>query len=212
MCVLSLFVALAATTALGVEKVSDNRWIDGDNEERGRSFSRNRVGLGLGFRIDDLEYFTYTPTYQGRFFRYLNPSFALVGTLEYNNYSKFSSRISVSSAAFGAGVRYETSARRLAPLVEAGIWIPHYWGTSYGWKLHDWGPGLRLAVGCAVNLGREVALDLSLSQILNHINSDIEARLPGAPCPPGVICDYYDGAPDGAYNASALEALIRIGL
>ena len=180
------------------------------------SVPRYQLGFGLGYRLDAFEKETYTPTVQARFFRYFSSEVAFVGTFAYNNLQRLKYETSFRTAAFGLGVRVEPPFHTLLPMVEAGFWFPYYWGTSRGWDIHAWGPGLRVGAGYRLGLGRGMTCDITISQVLNHTRSDVEIASPAldAPCPEGVDCDhaYYSGAPDEVYNSTAIELLLRFRL
>jgi len=207
------FLALAAMGSYAQGGLEDDEFGKGS---RIISVPRYQLGFGLGYRLDALEKETYTPTFQARFFRYFSSELALVGTLEYNNLSRLKYETSFRTAAFGLGVRVEPPFRTLLPMVELGFWIPYYWGTSRGWDIHAWGPGLKVGAGYRVGLGKGMTCDLTISQVLNHVRDEVEVISPAslAPCPEGVDCEhaYYSGPPDDVYNATAIELLLRFGL
>lgn len=211
----------AATLLLLALVVSDAKGQSDDEFDTGDkvlSVPRYQIGFGLGYRIDEADEETLTPSFQGRFFRYFSSELALVGTLEFNNLTRIKNGTSFRTAALGVGIRAEPPVRKLLPMVELGFWFPYYWGTYRGWDIHDWGPGLRVGAGYRLGLGRGLVCEVNLSQILNHVRTDYTVASPSAdaPCPPGVDCDYdysHRGSPpDGAYNATAVELLLRLAL
>ena len=209
---------LSAAVALGDDRGYQGQDWGNDHANRDNSGfpePRYQMGLGLGYRIDDLDSYDYTPTFKLQIVDYLSKELALTGLVTYTNHTRLEDEISYRSVAFGLGVRLQPPRRTLLPHVEAGLWVPHYSGIRRGRRYDDWQTGFRLGVGYSIEVGKRHYLDLTLAQVLNHIftTEDMVLTIGSAPCPQGDDCGlYYRSPPDGAYNATSLEATFRFGL
>lgn len=180
---------------------------------RGRSEPRFQLGVRTSQRIDDREYYTYTPELGARFLYHYHDLIGLVAGFSYSNLTRLSPRTSFRSLDAEIGFRFRSPEKLFTPIFEAGFAIPTFWGVTNGRRYRETKIGLRFAAGISIWVGKETAIDITVSQVLNHLERDFDEVMDGAPCPPGEPCEpssYRN--PEGAYNTAKLEFLLRFGL
>jgi hypothetical protein len=137
----------------------------------------------------------------------------LVAGFSYSNLTRLSSRTSFRSLDTEIGFRFRSPEKLFTPIFEAGFAIPTFWGVTSGRRYRETKIGLRFAAGISIWVGKQTALDITVSQVLNHLERDFDDVMDGAPCPPGETCGPINSPnPRGAYNAAKLEFLLRFGL
>jgi hypothetical protein len=109
--------------------------------------------------------------------------------------------------------RFQSPEKVIAPFVDIGIVIPRYWVITNGRRLEKTSSGIKGGVGLCFNIGKTSAVDLSVSQMLNHVSDQVyyAPGLSSAPCPLGEDCWIYT-VPDDAFNEATIELTLRSGL
>jgi hypothetical protein len=185
----------------------------GDGTRRG-SERTYQIGLRLSYRIDELSTNRYTPSSGVRILYYPARWVAFSLGLNYNSHAELSDRASSKSMLADYSLRFHSPGKRVSPFIEVGYAAPKYWVTTNGARRTVSDHGLRAAAGLSFHLGARHSLDLTLSQLLNHVGANyvvLDSYTP-APCPPGVDCDFQARVPEDTYNQADLELMYRFGL
>jgi hypothetical protein len=181
--------------------------------QRARTEPVYQAGVSVGFRLDDLNEYTYVPSVGGNFYYFFHPMVALHGGLSYNSLTRLTSGTSYHSVVGDIGLRVNTNQAQVAPFLETGFSFPYYWGVNRGYEYVDFHPGLRIGAGLAWRVSKTLTFDLSVIQTVNHWRTEIDEIL-GVPadCPLGMDCPPLRQEPEGAYNPTLMELVVRFGL
>lgn len=202
-----LILALVSSAFAGS---SDDGFVDGFRPVR--SEPRLQAGFGFDFRIDDLDRYRYVPSVSGRFYYFFHQLVAMRAGLTFNSLTKLNGGTSYHTLALDFGLRVNLEETGISPFMESGFWLPVYWGVDRGWEYTDFQPGLRFALGLSVAASDRIAFDFSLGQVLNHISGREMLPLMPPVDPYRPFIWPYRKHPTGAYNATRLEFVVRIGL
>ncbi|MEW5795469.1 MAG: hypothetical protein AB1772_03825 [Candidatus Zixiibacteriota bacterium] len=171
-----------------------------------------QIGIGIDFRVDDLDRYTYVPSVAGRVYYFFHPIVALRAGVAHNSVTRLGKSASFHTVAFDLGLHINARVRVVIPYLETGFWLPIHWGTNTGREFSGFRPGLRFAVGISVGVTTDVALDFSLAQVLNHISVPRDHVVLLPPSPHEFIVGPYSPEPEGEYNPAIAEFVVRIGL
>ena len=171
-----------------------------------------QAGMLVGFRLDDLDKYTYVPSVGGNFYYFFHPMVAIRTGFAYNSLTRLTPGTSYHTFVGEVGLRVNTSRTPVVPFLEAGLSFPYVWGVNRGYEYVDFQPGVKISAGLSWRASKAIAFDLSVNQIINHWRSRDVVLTEPAPCPPGVECSPLRQEPDGAYNPTLLELVARFGL
>jgi hypothetical protein len=214
----AIFCGLLASTLIPTSLTAGDFDDDSDGflSDRGRLEPRYQIGLQVSYRIDDLDQYDYTPAAGAQFLYHFHNVVALVGGFSFNGETRLNQSTSFRTFGLQAGFRFRSPEKLFTPILEIGLAAPTFWGETNGRTYTETKAGVRFAAGISFSMGESYALDLSVSQILNHVNT-YDVMVMGAnnaaPCPIGQDCGSFTPRnPIGAYNAARFEMLFRLGL
>lgn len=207
-----LLPTVLATTALG-DKYDDFRRTD----EGTRNEPVFQTGLLVGYRLDDQNKYTYVPSIGGHFYYFFHPMVALHAGIGHTSLTRLTPGISYHTVVADVGMRVNAGYASVFPFLETGLSFPYHWGVNRGYEYVDFQPGVRIGAGLSWRASQTLAFDLTVSQIVNHWRSEIVAlAVPVvteiSPCPLGADCPPARHEPDGAFNPTLLEFVVRFGL
>ena len=127
-----------------------------------------QVGMMVGFRLDDLNKYTYVPSIGGNFYYFFHPMVALHGGLRYNSLTRLDPGTSYHTVVGDVGLRVNTNQAQVVPFLETGFSFPYHWGVNRGYEYVDFHPGVRIGAGLAWRVSKTLAFDLSVIQTVNH--------------------------------------------
>ncbi|MCX6835490.1 MAG: hypothetical protein NTW07_10220 [candidate division Zixibacteria bacterium] len=205
---ISGLVMLTTISAISADTINHGEFRKTEN----RTQPTYQVGMLAGFRLDDLDRYTYVPSVGGDFYYFFRPTMALKAGFAHNSLTKLTPGTSYHTFVGEVGLRVNTSQTPVVPFLETGLSFPYHWGVNRGYGYVDFQPGVRVGAGLAWRVSEKLAFDFSVNQIINSWHSrDVELTAP-APCPLGMDCPPLRQEPDGAYNPTLLELAARFGL
>ena len=201
-------------TVMGATVFGDQLDDFAQDVQRARTEPVYQAGVIVGFRLDDLDKYTYVPTVGVNFYYFFDMLVALRAGFAYNSLTRLGPGTSYHTVVSDIGLRANASNAPVVPFLEFGFSFPYYWGVDRGYEYVDFQPGLKICAGLTWRVSKTIAFDLSAYQIINHWPDEIVTAPsnPSAPCPPGVECSPLRQEPDGVYNPTLLELVARFGL
>ena len=180
-----------------------------DSGDHVRAETKYQIGLTTDFRLDGLGENSYVPSLGGRFYYFFSPEMALCAGVTYNSFTRLSTPTSYQTVAADVALRFNFPKALVTPYLETGLWLPYFWGVNRGYAYDDFHPGARFAGGLSFAMSQGVSLDLSVSQVVNHLNEEIIFTSP-PPFVDGAIRPCHD--PYGAYNETRVELGVRLAI
>lgn len=175
-----------------------------------RAEAKYQIGLTTDFRLDGLGENSYVPSLGGRFYYFFHPTVALCAGMTHNSFTRLSTPTGYHTVAADVALRFNFPKAHVTPYLETGLWLPYFWGVDQGYAYDDFHPGARFAGGLSVVMAQGVVLDLSVSQVVNHLKNEIIWTSPMPPYGSGSFRPFHD--PYGAYNETRVELGVRFGL
>lgn len=209
-------VSLLALLLCAVPVAAGDDFKDVYDDSDSRTVHRFEIGLRTAYRIDELSTNDYSPTGGVRVLYYPSEWVAFTFGMTYNSHARLSDQASSKSLVSDFTLRVMTNDERLTPFIELGQATTRYWVLSNNYRRSVTNLGFRVGAGLSYKLGRRYAVDLVVSQLLNHRNEviyyEILAPQSPAPCPEGVDCGTYSDIPNDTYNEANVELMFRFGL
>lgn len=181
----------------------------------GKEFNRNfQLGIALGMRVDEQEYFRFSPLGSFNLFYNISPVVALRTEFGLAKNRQELQDKTISRFHTGVSIRLKDMRSLFSTFVELGINHSWYVNNTADTKQTIRRFGFKFAIGVELKLSKSILADFSFTQMLQSVTTNYYA-LYSIPCNPDFDCPTYPSynfLSEQYYNPSTLELLLRFNL
>ena len=180
----------------------------------GKEFNRNfQLGIALGMRVDEQEYFRFSPLGSINFFYNISPVVSIRTEFGFIKYRQELQDKTISRFHTGVSIRLKDMRSLFSTFVELGINHSWYVNTTKT-KQTIRTIGFKFAIGVELKLSKSILGDFSFTQMLQHTGGYAYTKYL-SPCRIDFECEQfpsYNFLSEHYYNPSTLELLLRFNL